>query len=150
DLNSLGSWRRYRPARRCRTHFRPVPIRGASRSIRDKANAESTISETSAVGCYPTGYSPYGCEDMSGNVWEWTRSLWGKDVMRPDFKYPYEPLDGKREGLNAGDDVWRVVRGGAWYDDRYFARCAYRYWARPDSRYGEFGFRVVLRFAPVS
>lgn len=67
----------------------------------DKANAQSTIGETSAVGCYPAGFSPYGCEDMSGNVWEWTRSLWGKRAGKPDFASPYDPDDTKREDLNA-------------------------------------------------
>ena len=31
----------------------------------DRANVESAIGETSAVGCYTTGSSPYGCEEMS-------------------------------------------------------------------------------------
>jgi formylglycine-generating enzyme required for sulfatase activity len=114
----------------------------------DKANAESTIGETSAVGCYPTGFSPYACEDMSGNVWEWTRSLWGKDGQKPEFKYPYRPGDG-RENLKAGDDGFRVLRGGSFrvYPGR--VRCVSR------SRlllsfYGGYyyGFRVVV--SPIS
>ena len=111
----------------------------------DKANAHSAIGEASAVGCYPAGFSPFGCEDMAGNVFEWTRSLWGERFGEPDFKYPYNPDDEKREDLGAGDAVLRVVRGGSWYYDHGYARCACRDWSRRDYRDSDLGFRVVLR-----
>lgn len=44
--------------------------------------------KTTPVNAYPQGASPYGLLDMSGNVWEWTRSLWGTDRDKPDFCYP--------------------------------------------------------------
>ena len=41
-----------------------------------KANYDDTgLFETSAVGCFPAGISPFGVEDLSGNVWAmpWSR-----------------------------------------------------------------------------
>jgi formylglycine-generating enzyme required for sulfatase activity len=69
------------------------------------------------VGSYPTGASPYGVLDLSGNVWEWTRS---------EYKaYPYVPTDG-RESMNATAKASREVRGGAFRDSQGRARAACR------------------------
>jgi formylglycine-generating enzyme required for sulfatase activity/energy-coupling factor transporter ATP-binding protein EcfA2 len=111
---------------------------------------ESGFEGTTPVGIFLDGASPYGCLDMAGNVWEWTRSLWGKDFSKADFGYPYDPADAKREALDAGNDIWRVVRGGSWLNHLVYARCASRLRNLPGSRLGPQGFRVVLRSAPVS
>jgi len=110
--------------------------------------SDSEIGDTSAVGCFPT--NGFGLHDMVGNVWEWTRSLWGTDWQKPDFEYPYDLNNPERERLDAGDDMLRVVRGGAWLGDPDHARCAYRDGVRPGLRFDPLGFRVVLRSAPVS
>ncbi len=108
------------------------------------ANYSATgIGTTSAVGCFPQGKSVYGCEEMSGNVWEWTRSLWGTDVSKPDFKYPYN-LDNGREDLNAKTNVLRVMRGGAFSGNTQGARCASRSGFYPYNRRDYPGFRVVV------
>ncbi len=80
---------------------------------------------------------------MAGNVWEWTLSLWGKEWEEPDFKYPYDPADG-REDLKAGDDIRRVLRGGSWGNNRWGARCASRDRNLPDGFDFFVGFRLVL------
>jgi formylglycine-generating enzyme required for sulfatase activity len=102
---------------------------------------ESGISEPSTVGCFPCGKSPYGCEEMSGNVWEWTRSLWG--TSGSTYEYPYDKGDG-REDLEASPEVLRVLRGGAFYFDSRGVRCAFRYSFVPGLRFGFVGFRLVL------
>jgi len=110
----------------------------------DKANTyETGLGSTSAVGCFPTGASPYGLLDMSGNVWEWTRSLWGKDWNIPDFKYPYDPGDG-REDLEADSSIFRVMRGGSFDFYRWGTRCSYRNWFPPGLWFYHHGFRVVV------
>lgn len=106
--------------------------------------SQTGIGASSAVGCFPGGASPYGCEEMSGNVWEWTRSLWGKDVSEPKFKYPYDPNDG-REKFDEPDEVRRVLRGGAFLSDDRHVRCAYRSRFFQSSRNDFIGFRLVVR-----
>ena len=58
---------------------------------RDHANYnEAGMGTTTAVGIFPRGANPEtGVQDMSGNVWEWTRSIWGDDLQKSGYNYPY-------------------------------------------------------------
>jgi formylglycine-generating enzyme required for sulfatase activity len=105
--------------------------------------SDTGIGTTSAVGSFPCGASPYGIVDMSGNVAEWTRSLWGPDFAEPAFAYPYRQNDG-RENQEAPDRIFRVLRGGAFRDGHESVRCAYRDRDYPSYRHGD-GFRLVVR-----
>jgi len=107
-----------------------------------RCNTRGSGRGTTPVGAYPEGASPYELLDMAGNVWEWTRSLWGEDWEEPSFKYPYDPDDG-REGLEAPDTVFRVLRGGSWGYNRASARCAGRHGVYPGPSYNRLGFRLV-------
>jgi formylglycine-generating enzyme required for sulfatase activity len=96
-------------------------------------NYNLDVDDTTPVGSYPEGASWCGALDMSGNVWEWTSSL-----FQP---YPYDAADG-REDL--GTEGRRVLRGGAFVGDARHVRCAVR--ALPAPGYWDWlgGFRVVL------
>ncbi|MCL4299458.1 MAG: SUMF1/EgtB/PvdO family nonheme iron enzyme [Anaerolineae bacterium] len=101
-----------------------------------RANYDATgIGDICAVGCFPRGQSLYGCDDLSGNVWEWTRSHYKG--------YPYDPGDG-RENLKGGDNVSRVLRGGAFSFKVRVARCAARSVLLPNLTRSDLGFRVVV------
>ena len=84
-----------------------------------------------------------GLTQMVGDVWEWTRSLWGEDWHRPDFRYPYEPADG-REDESAGNRVSRVVRRGAFVNVPRLVRCAARGRVNPHLENKYIGFRVCV------
>jgi formylglycine-generating enzyme required for sulfatase activity len=93
---------------------------------------ESGKGDTTPVGAYPEGASPYGLLDMVGNVWEWTRSA--------VKSYPYDPDDGREDFVAERD---RVLRGGSWFDVRVGARCVERNWDDPNTSDFDFGFRLV-------
>jgi formylglycine-generating enzyme required for sulfatase activity len=87
--------------------------------------------QTTPVGMYSDGASPYGVMDMAGNVWEWTSSLY-----KP---YRYDPGDGREDP----EAAVRVLRGGSWFDDRGYARCASRVGYSPGPSHLGIGFRLV-------
>lgn len=96
--------------------------------------AVSDIGETSPVGCFPDGASPYGMLDMVGNVWEWTRS-----VFKP---YPYNPVDG-REETDEPARKYFTLRGGSWADVTILMRASYRYGNTPENQNINIGFRLT-------
>jgi formylglycine-generating enzyme required for sulfatase activity len=109
----------------------------------DRCNSEEAKKEqTTPVGLYsPAGDSPYGAVDMAGNVWEWCQSAYRG--------YPYDPEDG-REELGGGDNVFRVLRGGSWYDDKQGVRCASRINGHPGGWNTHVGVRCCCATASLS
>ncbi|WP_423225514.1 SUMF1/EgtB/PvdO family nonheme iron enzyme [Candidatus Amarolinea aalborgensis] len=102
-----------------------------------KCNMNQTgIGDTSPVGIFAAGRSPYEAFDMAGNVWEWTRSVWGAE-----FGYPYRADDGRED--QSRTNVSRVVRGGSFLNGDDAVRCACRNGNSPGARDNNVGFRVV-------
>lgn len=96
------------------------------------------LQTTTPVGIFADGIGPNGLLDAAGNVWEWTASI--------KADYPYRVDDGRED--QSDQNGMRVLRGGSFYLYQDYARCAFRIWNLPDSRLGNFGFRVVV--APIS
>jgi formylglycine-generating enzyme required for sulfatase activity len=72
------------------------------------SNYKRKEGDTTPVGNYQLGKSPYEIYDMSGNVWEWVR-----DSINPDSPYYGDP-DGVLNPLGAPDNGFKIIRGGGW------------------------------------
>ena len=90
------------------------------------------VGETSEVGSYESGRSPYGLYDMAGNVFEWTSSI--------NRSYPYDATDGREDPTRGGS---RIIRGGSWNEDSNDLRTFYRSWIGPEYSESEIGIRCA-------
>ena len=91
------------------------------------------LGDTTPVGIFLEVASPYGLLDLSGNVLEWTRSVYKS--------YPYDPRDG-RENPEGGSA--RVGRGGSFHSNQRHVRCASRFRPAPGRVHFSVGFRVMV------
>ncbi|WP_296688339.1 SUMF1/EgtB/PvdO family nonheme iron enzyme, partial [Thiothrix sp. UBA5583] len=102
-------------------------------------NYNMAIGQVTTPGVYPQGKSPCGCEDMAGNVWEWTRSEYGE--------YPYPAVgteEWRKRSFANGDRAVCVLRGGAFYYGQRNVRAAVRNDLSRDLRFNSVGFRCCV------
>lgn len=99
-----------------------------------RTNTGSKNRATTPVGKYG-GHdaSPYGVQEMAGNVEVWCSTLYQA--------YPYNPNDG-REAMDSSD-ADRIVRGGNFGGWDWWARTAYRLELPPSYESAEIGLRLV-------
>ena len=97
-------------------------------------NKNDGYADTSPVGTYPAGASPYGLLDMAGNVWEWTYDWFATPYNKSITENPFGPANGTA----------RVIRGGSFYNPSMDLRVVQRASLSPGKTLETLGFRCVL------
>jgi formylglycine-generating enzyme required for sulfatase activity len=106
----------------------------------NRANFNDTVQDTTAVGSYENGKSPYGAYDMAGNVWEWVADWYSSTYyLSTSLTNPSGPATGE----------YHVLRGGSWHDDDRIIRTSNRGWSQIEYFYNtDFGFRCAMDGTP--
>jgi ergothioneine biosynthesis protein EgtB len=86
------------------------------------------------VGAFPEGANAYGCQQMIGDVWEWTTS-------------DYVPYPGFKSEFDEYNDKWfvnqKVLRGGSFATPQLHIRATYRNFFHAHERWMLSGFRCA-------
>ncbi len=85
---------------------------------------------TAPVGSYPLGASRFGAEDMAGNVFEWVNGF-------------FRPYPGSRTRFKESDKHKRILRGGSWNFNQYYARTTHRFPRMGGEKSRSYGFRLA-------
>lgn len=117
----------------------PVTSAAVWKQIVVRALEDDRLERTAAVGSYPAASSPFGVLDLTGNVWEWTRSrhLDGADIEPRGWN----PTDPRMQG------DWTAlacVKGGSWASGGDLLLNQYRGRRWRQLRGPEVGFRCVV------
>ncbi len=106
--------------------------------VNGEVDGEMCKGDTTEVGKYLSGASPYGVLDMAGNVWEWVRDWHAADYYSSQGEYIH-PL-----GPDTG--TYKVFRGGGFgfHDLRTVSRRG----GKLDSWVNHLGFRCAVRPVP--
>jgi formylglycine-generating enzyme required for sulfatase activity len=99
-----------------------------------RANGLMVRMSTMPIGSARSGATPYGANDMAGNVAEWVN-----DWFAPDY-YQGSP---SASPTGPATGTWRVFRGGAWNDEALKLRSSYRHGTTPATSTNTLGFRCA-------
>lgn len=103
-------------------------------------NFNEYVGDTTKVGSYEDGKSPYGVYDMAGNAWEWVAD-WYSETYYLDTYNLNTPLTNPT-GPRSGE--YKVLRGGSWHDDATIVTTSNRGWNQLELFYNkDFGFRCA-------
>jgi formylglycine-generating enzyme required for sulfatase activity len=89
--------------------------------VRASPGGVSPFFATTAAGSMPSGASPYGLQDLAGNVWEWTSAIVEKDGVK-----------------------WRVLKGGSFMTPKDAVRSSNRLLEDPEMAHHDAGFRCAM------
>jgi ergothioneine biosynthesis protein EgtB len=108
---------------------------GEEKVSETKANLfENGLWAPASIGAFPAGESAYGCQQMIGDVWEWTTS-------------DYVPYPGFKSEFDEYNDKWfvnqKVLRGGSFATPQSHIRSTYRNFFHAHERWMVSGFRCA-------
>ena len=99
-----------------------------------RLNFNKNFGDTTPIGSFPEGGSPFGALDLAGNVWEWVADWYGEEY------YANSPQQ------NPPGPAWgelKVMRGGSWMSDGQVVRSANRLGNPPTEGRSYLGFRCA-------